>query len=274
MGARGGEPEVTRVREAAVAGRFYPGDAAALRREVDAFLGAVAPRPAIGVVAPHAGYVYSGKTAGKVYAAIDVSPSVVVLAPNHTGLGSRVSIIPAGVFRMPGGDVPIDEELAAAVMREVPMAKDDARAHLREHALEVQLPFLVARRPDVRIVPVVLGGLSVDDAIAVGEGIARAAPPGTLVVASSDMSHYLGDAETRAADQPAIDAMLALDARRLFTTVETRDISMCGYLPATAMLAYARARAATSAELVAYATSGDAFGDRARVVGYAGVVVR
>jgi hypothetical protein len=95
-----------------------------------------------------------------------------------------------------------------------------------------------------------------------------------LVVASSDMSHYLSDEATRRADRPAIDAMLALDARRLFATVEREDISMCGYLPATAMLAYARARGASSAELVAYAASGDAFGDRERVVGYAGVVVR
>lgn len=272
MGGRSGAPQVA--REPAVAGRFYPGRADELSAEVARFLGAVAASPAIGVVAPHAGFVYSGKTAGKVYAAIDVSPSVVVLAPNHTGLGSRVAMVASGVFRMPSGDVPVDEELAAAFLREVPLARDDVRAHLREHALEVQLPFLVARRADVRIVPIVLGGLSRDEAIGVGEGLARAVPAGTLVVASSDMSHYLSDAETRIADRPAIDAMLSLDPGALFDTVERNDISMCGYLPATAMLAYARLRGAKSADLVAYTTSAEAFGDKDRVVGYAGVIVR
>ncbi len=269
------------VREPAVAGRFYPGDGAELAREVERHLaaGSAAGRPAraaLGVVAPHAGYVYSGGVAGKVFAAVEVPARVVVLAPNHTGLGWRISLVTRGVFRMPGGDVPIDAELAAAILEEIPGARDDLRAHVREHAVEVELPFLCARNPALRFVPIVLGGLDEDEAIATGEGLARAldgAGGDVLVVATSDMSQYLGDAETRVRDRPAIDAMLAVDARALHRVVEREEISMCGTLAAAAMLACARARGAATADLVGYATSGDAFGDRDRVVGYAGIVV-
>jgi AmmeMemoRadiSam system protein B len=260
-------------RAPAVAGRFYPGDAKTLAADVARFLGDVSgARPAIGIVAPHAGYMYSGEIAGKTFARVDVPARAIVLAPNHTGRGAKIAVVAEGVFELPGGGVPIDAALAARVLAEVPGAAADARAHEREHAVEVELPFLRARRPDVQIVPIVLGGLSEEEAIAVGEGLARAAPD-ALVVASSDMNHYLADDVTRAIDRKAIDRLLALDARGLYRTVRDDGISMCGVLPATAMLACARARGAAKAELAGYATSGDAFGDRDRVVGYAGVIV-
>jgi AmmeMemoRadiSam system protein B len=271
------------IRQPAVAGRFYPGDARELEREVSAHLasgaGGTDPVAVRAIMVPHAGTMYSGGVAGQVFARVEVPPRAVVMGPNHTGRGARISVVPAGAFVVPGGRVEIDEELAAAILEEVPGAQADLEAHRFEHSIEVELPFLRARRADVRFVPIVLGGISGKAAAAVGEGLARAiARVGgdTLVVASSDMSHYLPDAEARVVDRTALEPLLAFDPGQLYRTVVDQDISMCGFIPATAMLAYARAAGATSSpELVAYATSGDAAGgDRSRVVGYAGVLVR
>lgn len=268
------------MRSPAVAGRFYPGDAEELAREVERYLAAGRagePQRAMALVAPHAGYMYSGAVAGQVFARVAVPDRVVVMGPNHTGRGERISVVPSGGFQVPGGTVPIDEELAAAILDEVPGARPDTDAQRMEHSVEVELPFLRALAPRLRFVPMVLGGLSERDSIAVGEGLARAVAKvggGVLVVASSDMSHYLPDAEARRVDKIALDALLTGDAATLHRTVRERDISMCGVIPTTAMLAYARAAGAAAApQLVAYATSGDSSGDRSRVVGYAGVVV-
>jgi MEMO1 family protein len=266
-------------RPPAVAGRFYPASADELEREVRRYLADGAPggppRPVCAVMAPHAGLVYSGGIAGKVFAAIEVPAEVVVLCPNHTGRGARIAVASRGAFRLPGGEVPIAAALADAILGEVPGAVADLEAHRFEHAIEVELPFLRERRPDVAVVPIVLGGLDEAEAIAVGQGLGRAidaAGGEVLVVASSDMSHYLPDDEARAVDRRALEPLLDGDPSRLYRTVRQHDISMCGFIPATAMLAYVRTRGVCTPELVGYATSGDAFGDRDRVVGYAGVV--
>jgi hypothetical protein len=181
-----------------------------------------------------------------------------------------------GSYALPGGEVPIDSELAATILEEVPGAEPNIEAQRFEHAVEVELPFLRARQPRLRLAPLVLGGLSAEQAIAVGEGLARAIQRlggEALVVASSDLSHYLPDPEARRVDRIAIDAVLSGDPVELYRTVRDQDISMCGVIPATAMLAYCRARGAARPELVGYATSADASGDTSRVVGYAGVLV-
>ncbi|MGZ3427274.1 MAG: AmmeMemoRadiSam system protein B [Polyangia bacterium] len=267
------------VRQPAVAGRFYPGRAEELRAEVVGYLGGEATgggKRHIGVVAPHAGYVYSGPIAGRVFADTVVPRRVVVLAPNHTGRGARAAVWARGAFALPGDTVPVDEELAARLIEANVGFVDDRQAHLAEHALEVELPFLRARNPEAIVTPVILGGLDGDECVALGRTLAELAAAldeAVLVVASSDMSHYLPDDVTRTIDQQAIAPMLACDPARLYDVVERADISMCGILPATVMLSYARARGATHGTLVAYGTSADAFGDRDRVVGYAGIAV-
>jgi AmmeMemoRadiSam system protein B len=264
------------VRPPAVAGRFYPGDGPGLEKAVAQLLPERAPERLVAVMAPHAGYVYSGGVAGAVFAATEVPRRVVVLAPNHTGDGARGAVWQKGAFALPGATVPVDEELCRLWLAECPLLEADHAAHRHEHALEVELPFLRARRPDLLLTPVILGGLDDDECIAVGEALARVVASlgeQVLVVASSDMSHYLPDDVTRQIDQRALEPLLQLDARGLYRRVRDEDISMCGVLPATAMLAYAVSRGATSARLLQYATSGDAFGDRSRVVGYAGVLV-
>jgi len=262
------------VRDPAVAGRFYAAEPAALAREVDGFLAAPAARgPALGVVAPHAGYVYSGAIAGAVYARVDVPAKVIVLAPNHTGLGADASLWPDGGWRTPLGMVPVDADLTAALAAS-PLVTRDVEAHRREHALEVQLPFLQRARPGVALAALCLGHLRLRDCEALGRHVAAAAAAeGALVVASSDMSHYLPAPDARAKDGRALERLLALDAEGLYDVVRREEISMCGIIPVTVMLVAARLRGATRAELVRYGHSGEVTGDDRSVVGYAGVVV-
>ena len=267
------------VRQPAVAGRFYPGGADELRAEVVKLLGGEPTgggRRHFGVVAPHAGYVYSGPIAGKIFADTIVPRRVVVLAPNHTGRGARAAVWARGAFALPGDSVPVDEELAARLIEAGVGFVADREAHRSEHALEVELPFLRARNPAAVVTPVILGGLDGDECVGLGRTLAElvaALDEEVLVVASSDMSHYLPDDVTRTVDEQAIAPMLVCDPARLYDVVEREEISMCGILPATLMLSYARARGATSGTLVAYGTSGDTFGDRDRVVGYAGIAI-
>jgi AmmeMemoRadiSam system protein B len=268
-------------REPAVAGRFYPSDPGELAGEVASFLAgpprgrasAVPPRHAFGVLSPHAGYVYSGAVAGATFARVAVPRRVVVLCPNHTGIGQRVSVWPGGTWVTPLGHVEVDEEMTRDIVL-AGLATPDREAHRLEHALEVQLPFLQVRRPDVSIAAICVSGLPFSRCREIGEGLARvAARHQALVVASSDMSHYLPAAVAREKDRLALDRMLALDARGLHDVVSREEISMCGFVPATIMVVAAVAQGAREAELVRYATSGDVTGDDGSVVGYAGVVL-
>lgn len=267
----------TVVRHPAVAGRFYPKDARKLRADLNSYLspGAV-PAPALGCVVPHAGYMYSGHVAGAVYAQLEVPARCIVLCPNHTGMGTPLSIMSEGVWETPLGDAPVDAELAAALLNRFPLLNEDASAHLSEHAIEVQLPFLQARRSDVRFVPIAIGTRQYEVLAGLGEAIGEVlsgAGERILVLASSDMNHYESDPVTRSKDQKAIERILALDPPGLYEVVTKEEISMCGYGPAVAMLTAAKRLGARSAELIKYATSGDISGDRETVVGYAGIIV-
>lgn len=260
-------------RESAVAGRFYPAEPARLTADLARYLAADEPsRPALGLLAPHAGYVYSGAIAGAVYARVQVPARAIVLCPNHTGFGRPVSLWPDGAWSTPLGEVPVDEALVSALAAS-PMVELDRAAHRYEHALEVQLPFLQMRRADVAIAPLCLGPLDLEDCRALGEVVAAAARGGALIVASSDMSHYVPAAEAARRDAHALDRLLALDAEGLYATVRREGISMCGVVPATVMLFAASALGATEARLVRYGSSGETNGDLERVVGYAGVTV-
>jgi MEMO1 family protein len=239
-----------------------------------------APAPAVGVIAPHAGYRYSGPTAAHVFARVEVPAAVVVLAPNHTGLGrarAGGSVYAQGVLRTPAGDVPVHEELAAALLAQCDLLADDPLAHEREHAVEVQLPFLLARRPDVRVVPIVLGWTDWPRTRQLAEALAevlRRWPEPVLLVASSDMNHYEGVAETAAKDGLALDQIVRLEAEQLLGVTARHQVSMCGRAPAAAVLHAARLLGATRADVVHRSHSGTVTGDDDRVVSYAGVIVR
>jgi AmmeMemoRadiSam system protein B len=271
----------TILRHPAVAGRFYPGDADDLRAEAASYLsqskvGNQAPVQAVGCIAPHAGYMYSGHVAGAVFARVEIPRRCVVLCPNHTGIGRALAIMSEGAWETPLGEVPIDVELAGALKKRFPALEEDAAAHRGEHAAEVELPFLQLRQSRLSFVPIALGTAQFEVLESLGKAlsdvIAAQAEP-VLIVASSDMNHYEPDAVTRVKDHRAIERILTLDPRGLFDVVTQQDISMCGIGPAVVMLTAARQLGAKSAELVKYATSGDISGDRDMVVGYAGVVV-
>jgi hypothetical protein len=271
----------TAIRLPAVAGQFYPADSRKLRSAVEAFT-----RPAenaeqvkiraLGCVAPHAGYIYSGGVAGAVYGRIELPARYIILCPNHTGQGEPLAIMSSEVWRMPLGDVPIDEELASDLKARFSLLSEDQAAHRFEHALEVQLPFLQVLHPQFSFVPITVGTGHYEVLSALGVAIAatiREADGQILVIASSDMNHYESDSVTRVKDRQAIDQILALDPRGLFDVVRAANISMCGYGPTVAMLTAALKLGASKAELIRYATSGDVSGDRDKVVGYAGIAV-
>ncbi len=268
----------TMVREPAVAGRFYPGERESLLREVHGFVDLPGEKvDALGCIAPHAGYMYSGHVAGAVYARLKLPAKFIILCPNHTGMGRALSIMSEGSWRTPLGEVQVDTELAGRLKKNCPLLEEDTLAHRAEHALEVQLPFLQVLRGEFTFVPITVGvGAFAPLQIlgqAMGETIAGQGERVTII-ASSDRNHYESDHLTRLKDHKALDKVLLLDARGLFEVVTKEDVSMCGYGPTVAMLTAARRLGATSAELVKYATSGDVSGDREMVVGYAGVIVK
>jgi MEMO1 family protein len=266
------------VRHPAVAGRFYPGARQVLFDDVSSYLsGTGTSQAALGCIAPHAGYIYSGSVAGAVYASVDVPRRCIVLCPNHTGRGRPLAIMSQGGWETPLGTVQVDSSLADALKLQFPLLTEDTDAHRNEHAIEVQLPFLQQKQPQLTFVPIALGTGHLETLETLGEALAevlRAQQEAVLIVASSDMNHYENDAITRVKDHKAIERILALDPAGLYGVVMKEQISMCGFGPAVVMLTAAKRLGATSAELIKYATSGDVSHDLHMVVGYAGVAVR
>jgi hypothetical protein len=246
-----------------------------LRRDISSYLPKATAAPAIGCVVPHAGYMYSGHVAGAVYAQLALPKRLVVLCPNHTGMGQPLAIMSRGTWATPLGDAPIDAGLADELKRAFPYLEEDEQAHRTEHSLEVQLPFVQALLAEFSFVPICVGvgQLAVLEALGKAVAAVMANVPEVMVIASSDMNHYESDSITRAKDERAIERILALDPAGLHETVRRERISMCGYGPTVAMLTAAKALGATTAELVKYATSADVSGDREMCVGYAGIVV-
>jgi AmmeMemoRadiSam system protein B len=268
------------IRRPVVAGRFYPAVPRELDHVLEHCLGAPPKTPglrALGCLAPHAGYLYSGQVAGAVYRGIEPPSRVILLGPRHSPAGQPLAILSEGEWLTPLGPVRIDGKLAAELKRACPLLREDSVAHRNEHAIEVQLPFLQRIASQFTFVPVALGTIVLAALEELGEAIARvieAEQEPVLMVASSDMNHYESDSITRPKDRLAIERILELDPCGLYETVREHDISMCGFAAAVTMLFAARRLGATDAELVSYATSGDVTGDREAVVGYAGVVVR
>jgi AmmeMemoRadiSam system protein B len=283
------------VREPAVAGQFYPADRQDLLREVESYTASPAAQDtkqklqAFGCIVPHAGYVYSGQVAGGVFSKLELPKRFIILCPNHTGLGTPLSIMSEGKWRTPLGEVPVDKALAEELKRDFSLLSEDALAQLSEHALEVQLPFLQVLDGDFSFVPITVGTGRLDVLLGLGDAIGRvigrvlgaetsAGIESTrldkvLIIASSDMNHYESDEVTRTKDRRALERILALDPEGLHQVVTQHHVSMCGFGPAIAMMHASKMLGATRAELIRYATSGDVNGQRDHVVGYAGVAV-
>ncbi|MDA8429833.1 MAG: AmmeMemoRadiSam system protein B [Geobacteraceae bacterium] len=263
----------------AVAGQFYPGNSTQLRSD----LATMMPEPhslhhrVTGIIAPHAGYIYSGGIAGKVYASIYIPSTVLILGPNHRGIGSPVALYPAGEWLTPLGSIPINSKLNSLLNQHVPFIQEDFLAHEFEHSLEVQVPFIQYLKPDVSISALCLGHGDYPAIRQIGQGIAvamREYGGEVLIVASSDMTHYESAASVRRKDGVALEKVLKLNPEGLLQVCSSEHITMCGAIPAAIMLVAAKELGAVQAELVAYGTSGDVTGDNQDVVGYAALTIR
>ncbi|MDP9191822.1 MAG: AmmeMemoRadiSam system protein B [Acidobacteriota bacterium] len=268
------------IRPPAVAGSFYEGTPDRLRAQVTACFAANPPQPEkqrfIGAVVPHAGLMYSGAVAAAFYAIAELPRRFVILCPNHTGAGHFAAINREGAWRTPLGDVAIDTSLADALMARTPLLAEDARAHAREHSLEVQLPFLQHLLGDFTFVPICLGAHRFDYAEEIGRAIADVVksehePVG--IIASSDLNHYEDQQTTLRKDQLVIDEITKRDPRELWRVVDEFDVSMCGFIPTTTMLVAGNELGTTNAQLIRHATSGDVNGDYSHVVGYASMLI-
>lgn len=263
-------------RAPVVAERFYAEAPDALVAQVDGFLDASASAaPALGAVVPHGGIDVSGPVAGAVYSRVDVPSVVVLMCSSHVGAPARGSVMTHGAFRLPGGVVPVDTGVAEE-LRSLALLDDEAEPQRNEHAIEVQLPFLVSRNPRVRIVPVVLGPLPLATCIRIGNALADLVnihSRDVLVLAVTNLTHYAPVEVVRERDTRLLQRICTLDAEGLFAAADP-GVEMDGLAPTAVVLAAARAAGAMGAELVARGDSSRAMGDRERAVGYAGLVIR
>lgn len=276
-----------RIRRAAVAGLFYPSTRDELLRQLgEAFAKGPGEKPSagsytgkvIGIVAPHAGYVYSGYVAAYGYAELarGGSPEVVILlGPNHHGIGMPVAASEADAWETPLGTVEVDKELARRLVEWSEVIAFDESAHRYEHSLEVQLPFLqYVFGSDFRIVPITMYLQNLEVSRRVGGAIARAFTElgvKAYVVASSDFTHYEEARKAAEKDRAAIEAILRLDDAGLYDVIIEKDVTACGYGAIMALIAAARRLAPSSAKLLKYANSGDVTGEYSEVVGYASI---
>jgi len=277
-----------KIRYSSVAGSWYAGTEKGLKTQIEGLFthrlgpGKVpevvekGPRKIVGLMCPHAGYVYSGPVAAHAYysLAVDGRPEVVVLfGPNHYRLGSALAMVREGAWRTPLGDVEIDAQVADQILRGSRIVDVDEAAHGREHSIELQLPFLQFLYGSAfRFVPICFGMQDLESSREVGAAVAKALlNKNALVVASSDMTHYEPQKRAEQKDRKAIDAILKLDEEGLYSTVESYGISMCGYGPAMAVITAVKELGAKKAQLLCYKTSGDITGDYSAVVGYASI---
>lgn len=271
--------EAQQVRLPVVSGLFYPADPAELEREIDALVGAhraAATRgPVSALISPHAGYMYSGHTAGAGFARLEGEryDTVVVFSPSHRDYFAGISVYPGDAYRTPLGTIPIDAGLRDRVLRECPFVVASEAGHRQEHAVEVQLPFLQRTIREFALLPLVFGDQSHETSLELGKALARLiAGTRTLIVASTDLSHYHPAAEARRLDQVFIEDVRSGDHDRLIRDLERGATEACGGGPAVAILAFLRALGGGPMTLLEHRTSADVTGDRSSVVGYCSAV--
>lgn len=277
-----------KVRHPFVAGSWYAGTSHALRKQIErCFTHELGPgetpkvaekgaRNVVGLVCPHAGYMYSGPVAAHAYykLAADGRPDIVVIfSPNHTGFGSALALMNEGVWRTPLGDVEIDMTVANQILAESNLIDVDDRAHAREHSIELQLPFLqYLYGAAFKFVPICFLMQDLESSRDVGLAVSKVlSGKNALVIASTDMTHYESQRSAEKKDKMAIDAATKLDEEQYYSLVESHNISTCGYGPTVAAITAAKKLGAIEGQLLCYRTSGDITGDFSAVVGYSSI---
>ncbi|MDH7564615.1 MAG: AmmeMemoRadiSam system protein B [Candidatus Bathyarchaeota archaeon] len=279
---------MVKVRHPCQAGAFYERTHHALKQQIEeCFLHESGPRKLpkisedsiskiVGLVCPHAGYMFSGPVAAHAYyeLALDGTPEIVVIfGPNHTGYGSGLAIMNEGVWRTPLGDVEIDQKVADEIVKEARIVDVDDSAHQLEHSIEVQLPFLqYLYGSSFKLVPICFLMQDLTSATEVGQAVAKAvAARNAVIIASSDMTHYMPQKIAESNDRMALEAVEAMNKERFYSVIESRNISACGYGPIATLISAAKVLGVKEAKLLCYKTSGDVIGDYSQVVGYAAV---
>ena len=278
-----------KIRRPAQAGSFYSGTAESLKKQIEACfehkLGPgkkptvqQGPRNIVGLVCPHAGYMYSGPVAAHSYynLASDGKPdTVVIFGPNHSGGGSGLAVMNEGIWRTPLGDVQIDEAAAAEILRKSKIIDVDDSAHAHEHSIEVQLPFLqYLYNAAFKFVPICFLMQDLESCREVGQAVAEALKgKNAVIIASTDMTHYEPQERAEEKDRKALVSLEKLDEKTFYSTVESYHITACGYGPVVALVTAAKILGAKKGRMLCYKTSGDVTGDYSAVVGYASVAI-
>jgi AmmeMemoRadiSam system protein B len=275
-----------KIRKPAVSGMFYAGTARELEEQIEwcykhelgpgaiPLVNSKGLREIVAIVVPHAGYYYSGPVAAHAYKELaddGIFDTAVILGPNHTGYGYPVSLWAGASWNTPLGDVEINKKLAQRLLGRV--IKADETAHIHEHSIEVQLPWLQYLYKKVKIVPITMMAQDIETAQTVGKAIAQAGD-NLIIIASSDLTHYEPYSVAMEKDSSVIEAIVALDEEDLYERCESLNCTMCGYGPVASAIVAAKEMKAQKASLLKYATSGDTSGDFSRVVGYSSIVIK
>ncbi len=273
-------------RKPAVSGMFYAGTARELEKQIEwcykhdlgpgviPRVDTAGPRKIVAIIVPHAGYQYSGPVAAHAYKELaddGTFDTAVILGPNHTGYGYPVSVWAGAAWNTPLGEVEIDKTLAQKILGET--IKADETAHIHEHSIEVQLPWLQHLYKTVRIVPIAMLAQDIRTARIVGKAISQA-DDNVIIIASTDFTHYEPYPVAMQKDSSVIEAIVALNEEELYRRCESVNCTMCGYGPVAAAIVAAKEIQAKRANLLSYATSGDTTGDSSQVVGYASIVIK
>ena len=264
------------MRMPAVAGQFYPLNPRTLRKDIKSYLSGIeiSPDQAItGAVVPHAGYMYSGRTAAHVYAVLPNADTFVIIGPNHTGYGSAVSVS-SDTWSTPLGNVDVDLDIIESLPCRI--IDIDESAHRYEHSIEVQIPFLQTLFKDFKIVPICMGLQDEETVRDVSTELIDAISEidkKIVVIASSDFTHYKPPAVAYEIDHYVIEPLLELNVTEFYSRIQERDASVCGYGPIAVMVRVSRGLGANYGRLLNYSNSGDVQ-PMPEVVGYAGIVVR
>lgn len=271
--------EQSKIRKPAVAGQFYPSSSQELKNKIETLIDKKAEKSdVIACMLPHAGYMYSGAVAAQTVSRINIKNKIILLGPNHTGYGRAFSIMTDGIWQTPLGEIKIDSNLAKSILSRSRYLEEDSLAHIYEHSLEVELPFLQYFKPDFEIVPIIVLSEEINILRDIGKDISYAIKDlnirdSAMIVASSDMTHYEPQSQAAKKDKQAIQAILDLNEYELMEKVQQLSISMCGYAPVVVMLSAAKLLGAQKSSLVKYQTSGDVTGEKDSVVGYAGIII-
>ena len=283
------------IRNPAVTGAFYEADPDSLTKQIEGCfkhqLGPGRVPESIGntrsiksIIAPHAGYMYSGPVAAHSYIQLaddGLPETFIILCPNHTGMGSGVSTVTEGQWKTPLGLVDIDCEFAERLMEKSPIIDQDPVAHIQEHSCEVQVPFIQylaqTAGKEFKIVPISMWMQDLVTATEIGNALAQTSKQldrDVVIVASTDFTHYKPHDIAYNNDHQVLDAIKVLDEKEVMNRVEKLNVTMCGFGPVNAAIVYSKQMGAEEVEVLKYATSGDITGDKSAVVGYAAAVIK